>query len=170
MRDKSKSSDLVGAFRKARGQVQAKEKQQKTFSRGYSKRTPFDSYEEKLKSLSADTFKTFNAVDLAYYFRTVSENSDKRYVIANIKKDGAIFKRLMQSYTQLEIALMIEFLFSPEQGYIEVPTPNVLASGWCNTIFNDAKKWANNEPISSKKKSRTREWDEKEHDVKVGEW
>lgn len=177
MRDKSKSAELVSAFRNTRKQIQASctpSKSNPTFERGY-KKTPYSTFEQKCENLTAETFNTFNAVDLTMYFRRVSEESGKKYVIANMKKDAAIFKRLMESYSPWEIALMIHFLFSPEQDYIEVPTPNVMGSSWCNTIFSDAKKWANDEPIhtqkSSKSKKKTpREWDDKSESIKIGEW
>lgn len=173
MRDRSKSIDLINSFRNARNQVQKAELNQKTsLKKGFpSNKNQLASFEEKYANLSKETFERFTAVDLVYYFRRISEQAGKRYVISNIRKDAGMFKRAMKSYSQLEIALMIEFLFSPEQTYIEVPSPGVIASGWCNTVFNDAQKWAKGEPISvKKKKTPEREWTEEDQEIKVGEW
>lgn len=180
MRDSSKSAELLNAFRQARNQVTTTQKvENKTrpiFEKGYNppRRNNYTNFEEKYANLNQEVFATFNSVDLAYYFVKIADKAGQRYVIASIAKEASIFKRLLKSYTALEIGLMIEFLFSEEQTYIENPSPNVLGSSWCNTLFIDAKKWVNDEPITSnKKKTKThknREWQETEHDIKIGEW
>ena len=61
----------------------------------------------------------FGTRDLVYFFREVAEESGYKYVVANMKKDMAIMKRLKEHYTIREICGMIEFLYTSEQDYLE---------------------------------------------------
>ena len=83
-------------------------------------------------------------------------------------------KALDNGYTAREICLMIEFIFSKEQNYLEKGKvqPTILVSKYCNTIYNDSLLWANDEYTPSAPKHQyTREWNESSEDnIKIGEW
>lgn len=138
--------------------------------------SPYTSFLKKYNSLE-DTIDSFKTRDFVYYFREISEESGHRYIVSNIKKDMAIFKRLTENFTPREICCMIEFLYQSEQDYLDKDrlSPNVLASAWINTIYADMKLWVNDEYTpKSKKKHKSREWtapvDDNETNVKIGEW
>ena len=187
VRDKSKSSDLLKAFRENRRQCCVVDNPVKsvenhtTFSRGYtgkkSTSDPYSSFMEKYNHLES-TIDSFNARDLMYYFREKARESGTKYVIANMKRDMGIFKKLLSNYEPKEVCLMIEFIFFSEQDYLDktITQPTVLASSWCNTIYRDALLWANDEYVPSlkpAKKSRvTREWGRESTEEKavIGEW
>lgn len=138
--------------------------------------TPYENFLKKYNDLEnhIDSFKTR---DLAYFYREVSEESGHRYVMSNIKKDMAIFKRLQENFTSREICCMIEFLYLSEQDYLDKDrlSPNLLASQWVNTIYADMKLWVDDKYApKSKKKHQNREWsapvDETSSSSKIGEW
>lgn len=195
MRDRQKSKDLIKAFREAQRQVQQasvekpvrdvknRRTQDKTFSRGYSHSKPNDPYSRFLDKYNrlADTIDDFKTQDLMYFFREKAKECGIKYVIANTKRDMAIFKKLQDNYTPREICLMIEFIFCSEQNYLDssVTQPTVLSSSWCNTIYHDALLWANDEyePVerkpSKKERLKKREWQREVPDndeVKIGVW
>ena len=100
---------------------------------------------------------------------------EHKYVVSNIKKDMAIFKRLQENYSSREICGMIEFLFRSEQDYLDKNrlSPNVLASSWVNTIYADTQLWLDDKysPNSAKKSKKQREWSEsRNEDVEIGGW
>ena len=122
-----------------------------------------------------ETIDTFGTRDLVYYFREVSMECEHKYVVSNIKKDMAIFKRLQENYSSREICGMIEFLFRSEQDYLDKNrlSPNVLASSWVNTIYADTQLWLDDKyfPNSAKKSKKQREWSEsRNEDVEIGGW
>ena len=63
---------------------------------------------------------------------------------------------------------MIEFLFTSGQQYLDVKrlTPGILATGWCNRIYNDSQDWLEdnfdpngfNKYNKKDKVKRNREW------------
>ena len=184
MRDRNKSNDLLKAFRESRQQIQKpvdnpvdkvdnsrRKKPEATFTRGYNARPqrrtsdPYSSFLEKYGNLSS-TVDDFKTQDLMYFFREKARESGVKYVIANMKRDMGIFKRLQENYTPREICLMIEFIFCSNQNYLDITItqPTVLSSSWCNTIYRDSLLWADDqyEPTvraTTKKESiRKREW------------
>lgn len=118
-----------------------------------------------------DDFKT---QDLVYYFREKSKEAGARYIIANMKRDMGIFKKLQSNFSIPEILLMIEFIFSGDQTYLDVnrTQPTVLASNWVNKIYRDSLDWSVDAYTEARKKSSTdkREWNNRNKSSKVGEW
>ena len=196
MRDRQKSNDLLKAFRESRQQVQRpvensvdnvnnsrKKSQQPNFTRGYSARPkssdPYTSFLDKYHHLS-ETIDEFKTQDLMYFFREKARESGVKYVIANMKRDMGIFKKLQDNYTPREICLMVEFIFCSNQNYLDITStqPTVLASNWCNTIYRDSLLWAEDqyEPVERKTTKREhikkREWQREVTDEKtsIGEW
>lgn len=197
MRDRSKSNDLFKAFRESRQQVQKpvdnsvnnvdnpRKSPQRTanFSRGYGARPkssdPYSSFLEKYHHLS-DTVDDFKTQDLMYFFREKARESGVKYVIANMKRDMGIFKKLQENYTPREICLMIEFIFCSDQNYLDasVTQPTVLASSWCNTIYRDSLLWAEDQYVPTERKTskreqiQKREWQREVTGEKamIGEW
>ena len=180
MRIQNKSK-LMDEFRSVRHQYTEPPKQDEIMSRGYSKSNRRDPYELFLVKYnnSEKYIDKLRTRDLVYYFREFAKEVGVKYTVTNIKKDMAIFKRLQQEYDIKEICGMIEFLYKSEQDYLEKDrlSPNVLASGWVNTIYADTKLWINDEyiPKSHKKahKVTKHEWSEpinSETKSSIGEW
>lgn len=184
--------DLANSFRESRKQclvtpvekyVDNVEKSHRPFKTGYSesrkRNVTSDRYASFLKKYEdiENTVDTFTTNDLMYFFREKAKEAGIKYVIANMKRDLGIFKKLQADYEPREICLMIEFIFFSEQTYLdkEVTQPTVLASTWCNTIYRDSISWANDEydPNFKPVKHRaTREWNGNTYidSAKVGEW
>lgn len=143
------------------------------------KKNSVDAFKEKYANLS-NTIDTFGTKEILYLFRQIAEDSGYKYVIANFKKDMGIMKRLRENYTNKEIWDMIDFLYNSEQDYLEKSklSPNILVSGWCNTIYADSQLYIKGEYTNGfKKKSKrtsqlkNREWsNNKQTTSKVGEW
>ena len=195
MRDRQKSNDLLKAFRESRQQIEKpvdnsvdnvdrfRRNRTSTFTRGYETRPkksdPYSCFLEKYKRLSS-TIDEFKTQDLMYFFREKAKENGVKYVIANTKRDMAIFKKLQDNYTPREICLMIEFIFCSPQNYLDktATQPTVLASSWCNTIYRDSLLWADDayEPsvktTSKKERIKKREWQREVTDEKatIGEW
>ena len=194
MRDRQKSKDLLQAFRESRQQIQkpvensvdnvnnSRRRKQETFSRGYRKNVtsdPYSSFLDKYSHLS-ETVDDFKTQDLMYFFREKARENGVKYVIANMKRDMGIFKKLQENYTPREICLMIEFIFCSNQNYLDITItqPTVLASSWCNTIYRDSLLWADDqyEPVERKPTKREhiqkREWQREVIGEKttIGEW
>lgn len=193
MRNRQITADLLQAFRESRSQVETtyveksvervEKKSTRQPTRAPHKNVTSDRYSvflEKYDHLeeNIDSFKT---QDLMYYFREKARESGVKYVIANMKRDMGIFKRLLDNYESREICLMIEFLFFSEQDYLDKTSiqPTVLASGWCNTIYQDAMLWVDDKyvprsqkPTPSKKHIKSREWSGSpdEERVEIGGW
>ena len=149
-------------------------------SRGYNDAPLDKSYKyflRKYETLTEEVIKTFGTRDLTYYFREKAKEAGFKYYISNYSRDCGIMKKLLKEYSAMDICLMIEFLFCDEQDYLDKSTlaPTILISGWNNTIYQDSVKWANNEYVPHKKRSKskdrpTREWTQDKPEVKVGEW
>lgn len=195
MRDKQKSNDLLKAFRESRQQIQkpvensvdnvnnSRRRQSSTFTRGYNARPkksdPYSSFLDKYNHLS-ETIDEFKTQDLMYFFREKARESGVKYVIANMKRDMGIFKKLQENYTPREICLMIEFIFCSNQNYLDITItqPTVLSSSWCNTIYRDSILWANDEyepvekTVTKKERIKKREWQREVTGEKtsIGEW
>lgn len=86
---------------------------------------------------------SFTPTDFTYYFLEKSKENDVGYVVMNWGKEVGIFKKLMKVRENLEIALMIDFLFSSNQSYItrSYLAPSILVSGWGNKIYQDSLLW-----------------------------
>ena len=196
MRDRQKSNDLLKAFRESRQQIQQKpvdnsvdsvnnsrRSQRASFTRGYGARPkssdPYTSFLDKYYRLS-ETIDEFKTQDLMYFFREKARESGVKYVIANMKRDMGIFKKLQENYTPREICLMIEFIFCSNQNYLDtsITQPTVLSSNWCNTIYRDSILWANDEyepverVVTKKERIKKREWQREVTGEKttIGEW
>lgn len=191
MRDKHKSNDLLRAFRESRQQIQKPvensvdnvNNSHRNFTRGYkarpSKSDPYTSFLDKYNHLS-ETIDDFKTQDLMYFFREKARESGVKYVIANMKRDMGIFKKLQENYTPREICLMIEFIFCSNQNYLDITItqPTVLSSSWCNTIYHDSILWANDEyeptekTVTKKERIKKREWQREVTGEKanIGSW
>ena len=194
MRDRNKSSDLLKAFRESRQQIEKPvensvdnvDKSKKTFTRGYSETRKRNTTSDKVKTFEdkyahlEDTVDSFTTSDLVYFFREKAHESGVKYVIANMKRDMGIFKKLQASYTPREICLMIEFIFTSNQNYLDITNtqPTVLVSSYCNKIYRDSLLWADDkyypdEPRPTKKQQiQKREWknDIKGESATIGAW
>ena len=187
MRDRQKAADLLSSFREVRRQVQGSVDMSDDSDRSHrsprrSSQKSSDrsaSFYEKYGHLE-ETVDSFTTSDLMYFFREKARENGVKYVIANMKRDMGIFKKLQVNYSQREICLMIEFIFSSNQNYLDksITQPTVLASSFCNRIYRDSLLWANDEydpdssNISAPKRSQNREWGEhsEEESAKIGEW
>lgn len=183
--------DLANSFRESRRQclvtpvdkpVHSVDKS-RPFKKGYAesrkRNVSSDKYASFLKKYEdiENTVDTFNTNDLMYFFREKAKEVGVKYVIANMKRDLGIFKKLQSDYEPREICLMIEFIFCSNQNYLdkEITQPTVLSSTWCNTIYRDSIAWANDEydpNFKTAKNRTTREWkgDTSTDKAKVGEW
>ena len=174
--NKQRVDDLMSAFRKVHGQIQTsvnittkgipkKREKRNITSEKYSK------FMEKYNDLE-NSYDKFKTQDLVYFFREKAREAGVKYVIANMKRDMGIFKRLQEDFEIPEILLMIEFLFSGDQNYLDISRtqPTVLASNWVNTIYRDSIDWANDRYIPYKKQKPVREWTDNKKETKVGDW
>lgn len=184
--------DLANAFRESRKQclvtpveksVESVENSHRPFKTGFSesrkRNVTSDRYSAFLEKYShiEEQVDTFTTHDLMYFFREKAREAGVKYVIANMKRDLGIFKKLQSDYEPREICLMIEFIFCSGQKYLDVSItqPTVLASTWCNTIYRDSIAWANDEydpDMRPVKQKTVREWsgDTTTDKAKVGEW
>ena len=127
-----------------------------------------------------NNIEKFTPLDLVYFFREKANENGVKYVIANMKRDIGILKRVLKSYTKQEICLMIEFLFCSNQDYLDIYSlqPTILASSWCNTIYRDSMLWLEDKYVPKKvinsrdKQILNREWKKESEDtsIKIGEW
>ena len=168
------NKDIIDSFKSARRTTEAS----KIPSRMPARKSPvtniYQAFLNKYNNIE-ETIDTFGTRDLVYYFREVSMECEHKYVVSNLKKDMAIFKRLQENYSSREICGMIEFLFRSEQDYLDKNrlSPNVLASSWVNTIYADTQLWLDDKysPNSAKKSKKQREWSEsRNEDVEIGGW
>lgn len=147
---------LLDEFRADRGQSTEAPKVTPTPpSRRRRDNTPYDSFLRKYNSLE-ETIDDLGTRDLVYYFREVAEENGFKYVIANMKKDMAIMKRLREQYSNREICGMIEFMYESEQDYLDKKrlSPNVLASQWVNTVYADMQLWVEDKYVPRKSKPK----------------
>ncbi|MBR2723931.1 MAG: hypothetical protein IKB72_00620 [Ruminococcus sp.] len=184
--------DLANSFRESRKQclvtpveksVESVDKSRKPFKTGYAesrkRNVSSDRYSSFLKKYEdiENMVDSFTTHDLMYFFREKAREVGVKYVIANMKRDLGIFKKLQTDYEPREICLMIEFIFCSEQNYLDknITQPTVLSSTWCNTIYRDSILWANDEydpTVRPVKQKVTREWsgDTTTDKAKVGDW
>lgn len=168
-------SKFMASCRESRGQTTEPPKRQEAPTRLRRNLTPYDSFLKRYDDLE-NSIDDLGTRDLVYYFREIAGENGYKYTIANIKKDMAIMKRLKENYSNREICGMIEFLYTSEQDYLDKNrlSPNVLASGWVNTIYADMNLWVNDEyvPKKAKKSLKTHEWDKSvagtDNNTKIG--
>lgn len=140
----------------------------------------YKSFLRKYKDLEKYIDK-FKPMDLVYYFREKSRETENYYVIHSMHRDLGIFKRLLEEYTSVEICAMAEFLFCSGQKYLKTAglQPTVLCSGWGNQIYADTLKWCEGkfDPDEMKhkknpalKRNKEREWQNKDDHTAIGEW
>lgn len=184
IRNIGKSNELLAEFRASRNQSLEKPSTKTTRELNVSK-------PQKKKQAQSDSYRNFlikyndlenyidklGTRDLAYYFRQVAEDNGYKYVIANMKKDMAIFKRLQENFDVQDICGMIEFLYTSEQDYLDKDrlSPNVLASRWVNTIYSDMQLWVDDKYVPrSKQKHAKKEWtdtvDKSTTKASIGGW
>lgn len=169
--------DLATEFREERGQTTTppspsvpRQKEGKTFS-------PYEAFLARYNNCDVTVMENFSTRDLVYYFREISQQNGGHYVIANMKKEMAIMKRIRENYTNKEICAMIEFLFLSEQDYLDKSrlSLGILSSNWCNTIYADMQLWVDDKytPKSavraSKRKQSQHEWSsDSDDDSEIG--
>lgn len=168
------NKDIIDSFKSARRTTEASKRPSRMPARKSPITNIYQAFLNKYNNIE-ETIDTFGTRDLVYYFREVSMECEYKYVVSNIKKDMAIFKRLQENYSSREICGMIEFLFRSEQDYLDKNrlSPNVLASSWVNTIYADTQLWLDDKysPNSAKKSKKQREWSEsRNEDVEIGGW
>jgi hypothetical protein len=153
-RNIAKTQDLLKGFRNLRNQVVEPEgkKSKKKQGRRSNKLTAYEKFLKKYVDLE-NTIDTFRPIDLLFFFREKAGEADVRYVISNQARDCGVFKLLLDRYDPEEICLMIEFLFLSEQDYLDKSRlqPTVLASRWCNTIYQDSLLWVDDKYVNRKK-------------------
>lgn len=130
----------------------------------------YDRYKYKLDK---GNIESFNTRDILYFFKDLADENGCNYVIPNFQVEMAKVKNILnKGYSPTDVVAMIEFLFTSGQTYLELKrlTPGILATGWCNRIYNDTQDWLedNYDPNKDFKKStkntRTREWVDDEGD------
>ena len=168
------NKDIIDSFKSARRTTEASKRPSRMPARKSPVTNIYQAFLNKYNNIE-ETIDTFGTRDLVYYFREVLMECEHKYVVSNIKKDMAIFKRLQENYSSREICGMIEFLFRSEQDYLDKNrlSPNVLASSWVNTIYADTQLWLDDKysPNSAKKSKKQREWSEsRNEDVEIGGW
>lgn len=187
----NKARDLLSEIRNERGQKEEhisepeKKSTKRTFkptkpNRGKPKPSePYQVFLYKYERLE-EYIDKFSTRDLLYYFREKAQESGYKYVITNIKKDMAVIKKAKQHYDNKDICAMIEFLYTSDQDYLDKErlSPNLLVSGWVNSIYYDTQKWLEDKYVPNSKKPKhpnRREWQEHlpseaDSKVKIGEW
>lgn len=150
--------ELADEFRDVRGQST----QYSAPVKGNKKpSTQYENFYRKYTNLE-ESIDSFGVTDLVYYFREIAKENGHRYVITNIVKDKAVFKRVLSNYSVREVCAMIEFIFESDQDYLDKDrtTPNVLYSAWVNTIYADMNLWLEDKyvPKSKKTKQHRGEW------------
>ena len=161
------NKSLLDNFRKMRNQFTTSEdvnlkgipeKRERTVKKGGD----YEHFLYKYEHLEEMCSK-FNTKDLCYFFKTKAN-------------DMGIFKNLLNEFSVEEILLMIEFIFSGDQTYLDLSRtqPTVLASNWVNTIYRDSIDWANDSYVDKKtvtnKNTSKREWKSSTKKTKIGDW
>lgn len=176
------SDNLTSAFRKLRNQLTVSSDEtpkgvpEVRKKRNAKSGSSYNAFLSKYENLE-ESYMRFTTQDLCYFFRQKAEEAGSRYVIANMKRDMGIFKKLKESYSVQEILLMVEFIFSGDQTYLDIyrTQPTVLASNWVNKVYQDSIDWANDCYTDKKtltNKNAKREWQHttSSKKTKIGEW
>lgn len=184
------TKDLMDEFRKLNGQEQVEYKPVASSPRpslrrpvlsgvcvtSETSRISSDFYREFLSKYwdMENRLSEFTPRDLAYFFREKAKENKVKYVIANMKRDIGIFRRLRKDYTIEELCLMTEFIFTSDQDYINpgIVQPTILVSSCAHTIYHDTMLWVDDKYVPRRlKKFEKREWVKSgEENVSIGEW
>lgn len=114
-----------------------------------SKKLEQDYYMLYLKKLNDKDYDSFNSRDLLYFYKDVAKHHNIRFI-----STGKMDLRFMKNFKEarkylevLEIMLIIEFLYSSNQNYLdkETLTPGILVTGWINKLVKDTKLWIQGE-------------------------
>jgi len=167
-------NELIEMFREMRGQTLEPADSFQPPKRKTGKRlSAYERFLVKYNDLENEA-DNLNSQDFIYFFRETAKQVGYKYVVSNFQKDLGIFKKALENYSKQELCLMIEFLFLSEQDYLRKDTlsPNLLISGWCNTIHADSLLWADDKyvPQSKKKTKNVREWTGDTEKSIVGKW
>lgn len=137
-------------------------------------------YEKYRAKFDKGDFTSLNNKDLCFYFQDVAKENGVKYITSNFKVEMHNFKLCKErGYTTEEILIMIEFLFTSGQLYLDVNRlhPGILLTGWANKIYQDSQLWLNDEYVVEQPKKKysseikTREWKPTtDTKTKVGEW
>lgn len=158
--------------------------QSKTTRNAGIRRTPVDPYTLYKNKLDSGNIDKFNTQDMMYFFKDVANENGNRYIISNIAKDKRQFKLLLERGLSVEeILVMIEFVFTSGQKYLDTETlhPGVFLTKWCSTLLRDSKLWledkfdpdykpSNKSSLQDFTKGREWQGSKSESDTTVGEW
>ena len=157
---------------------------QRGYNKPKKKSNGLSNYEKFLKKCEdfENNAPKFNAVDLVFYMRKVSEECGHGIYISNMARDASLMKKLKTQYGSVDVCAMIEFLYHSEQDYLEKNriTVSTLCSRWATTIHEDTMLWVEDKYTPRKNKSGAKkklkgEWDgdaptEDNRKTKIGEW
>lgn len=106
----------------------------------------YDSYRDKLERRD---YVSFNSRDLLYFYKDIARYNNIRF-ISTTTTDIRYMKNLKEARKYLEnveIMLIIEFLYSSNQNYLDKETlhPGILLTGWINKLVKDTKLWLKGE-------------------------
>lgn len=184
-------NDIMSEFKSRQNLLSNKDvpptKKAKTETRKGVRKTPTDPYELYKKKLDAGNLKAFSTLDLMYFFKDVANENGCRYIISNVAKDRRMFKMLLERGMSVEeILVMIEFVFTSGQKYLDTETlhPGIFLTKWCTTLLRDSKLWLDDkfDPNATKFKQskatsksefmKGREWQgsNSDEDIAIGEW
>lgn len=135
-------------------------------------------YEKFLYKFETGQLDKFSSRDFMFFFRDVANANGVKYIIGNPKVEMRQFKlALDRGYTKEELLVMIEFLFTSGQKYLDPKTihPGILLTNWCNKIYQDSQLWLEDkyDPNATFNKPKVvREWTDTSEESKsnVGEW
>lgn len=184
LKKKKKRQSFIEEYNKSRATViYATENEKKALTRGFnnipqrgnarSKTSHYDKYQYKLES---GNIEKFNSRDILYFFKDLANDNGNKYMIPSFQVEMAKIRNIMnKGYSPTDMVAMIEFLFTSGQTYLETKTlaPGILATGWCNKIYQDTQDWLNDEfdPNPTKKVNKKskdnlvrREWNDDEGD------
>ena len=184
---KVSTKDLVEALRANRRQMvknslNTPPPKEVVKNRGFNNSSVDKSYNyflRKYSNLTSTTIDNFGTKDLVYYFREKAKEAGYKYFISSYSRDCGVMKKLLKDYTAMDICLMIEFMYSDEQDYLDKSSlaPTILISAWNNTIYQDSVSWANDVYIPHKQRGYKkkdnrpfREWTQDTNEIKIGEW
>lgn len=116
-----------------------------------------------------DVYK-FSNKDILDFFKYLSIKHNTRTVF-NIARDTSCIKKAKENYDNLDICLMIEFIFEGCDYLDKIGIrPTILHSAFTPQLYKDSKLWVDGKYRPRKKKLvKKREWEgETEDEIKVG--
>ena len=177
-KDMSRTKALLNDFSKARQVVTVNEGvnsvRVKRELKTTKKPTKSTSYLDKIER---GDIEKLSSKDIMDFYKDTARNSGVKYIdskpIISMSNINLAKKR---DYSVEEILVMIEFLYTSEQDYLDKRKlhPGILLTGWCNKIYSDSQDWLKDEyKTDTKKKHVTREWSEEvpeEEEAEIGDW